>query len=316
MVSVAVLEPMSAEMQARVREICGDLELRFPRSGDPADFTGIVGDAPYIVTRGLRFPPEVLAQAPQVKLIHQWGTGVDGIPLDAARARGIMVARSPGVNAPTVADLTLALMLAALRRIPQTHASFRAGSWEMPDLWKHSRDLSELRVGLIGMGAIGSLVARRLKGFGCDIVYTDANGPVAESGLRFVEFGELVESCDVISLHVPLTEGTRHLIGAAELRRMKPGALIVNTSRGPVIDEAALVAALGSGEIGGAALDVYETEPVAPGNPLLALDNVVTLPHVAGRTHDNLTRMVAHWSGNIRLHASGREIPANCVVVP
>ncbi|MFV0358233.1 MAG: NAD(P)-dependent oxidoreductase [Tropicimonas sp.] len=311
-----MLEPMSGEMQARVREICGDLELRFPRSGDPTDFIPIIGDVPYVVTRGLRFPAEVLDRAHEVKLIHQWGTGVDGIPLDAARERNITVLRSPGVNAPTVADLTLALMLAALRRLPQTAAHFRAGNWEVPDLWKQSRDLCEARVGLVGMGAIGQAVANRLDGFGSGIVYTRRSGPLAGSAHRFVDLDELLETSDVVSLHLPLTVDNRHLIGARELRLMQADSLIVNTSRGALIDEAALIAALRGGQIGSAALDVFENEPVADNNPLLSMDNVITLPHVAGRTRDNLTRMVRHWAGNIRAHAAGEPIAESCIVLP
>ncbi|MBS9404379.1 2-hydroxyacid dehydrogenase [Halomonas sp. TRM85114] len=311
---VAVLEPMTADMQSFVRKICPGLDMRFPRSGHPDDFADIVVDAPYIVTRGLRFPASVLEQARAVRLIHQWGTGTDGIPLVEARARGITVARSPGVNAPTVADMTIGLMLATLRRIPQVHASMRTGQWEMKDLWQRTFDLSSATVGLIGLGAIGQQVAARLQGFGCEIVYTKPSGPVAGSSLRFADMDALLAQCDVISLHLPLTADTHHLLGPDCLALMKPGSVLINTSRGALVDETALVAALESAHLAGAGLDVFEKEPVAADNPLLALDSVVTLPHVSGLTRDNLVRMVSHWAANITAFDQGQPIDPACLV--
>lgn len=296
---VAVLEPMSTDMQAFVRQICPGLELRFPHSGNPNDLSGIVADAPYIVTRGLRFPASVLEQATAVRLIHQWGTGIDGIPLAEARARGIVVARSPGVNAPTVADMTIALMLATLRRLPQVHATMRTGQWEIKDLWQHTFDLSSATVGLIGFGAIGQQVAKRLHGFGCEIMYTKRSGPLAGSPLHFTDIDTLLAECDVVSLHLPLTPDTHHLLMAERLALMKKGSVLINTSRGALVDENALIAALQSAHLAGAGLDVFETEPVACDNPLLALENVVSSPHVSGLTRDNLVRMVTHWATNI-----------------
>ena len=311
---VAVLEPSTVEMQAQIARLCPDFDLRFPASGAPEDFLAVVQDAAYVVTRGLRFPSEVLAEAPRLKLIHQWGTGVDGIPLEQARARGITVARSPGVNAPTVAEATLGLILAGLRRLPQTHAALRAGQWEMPDLWKQARDLGVCTVGLVGLGAIGSAVARLLSAFGCEVIYTNASGPRPRSDLRHVEFRTLLEESDVVSLHLPLTPATRGMIDAEALARMRPGALLVNTARGGLIDEQALIRALRTGRPGAAALDVFATEPVDPANPLLSMENCITLPHVAGRTRDNFDRMVSHWAENIRAHAAGRMIDPRCLV--
>lgn len=312
---VAILEPCSPEMRARIESLCDGFDLRFPEDGEAASFLRIVGDAEYAVTRGLRFPPEVLEQAPVLKLIHQWGTGVDGIPLEAAHARNIKVARSPGVNAPTVAEATLALMLAALRRLPMVHDAFRAGTWDMPDLWHEARDLGACRVGIIGMGAIGREVVKRLRGFGCEIVYTRASGPDPTLDLPYLDLDALLETADIVSLHLPLNPATRGMINAAALGRMKPDALLVNTSRGGLVDETALIAALEHGTIGMAALDVFAREPVTGPNPLLRLPNTVTLPHVAGRTLDNVDRMVRHWSGNIRTHAKGGIIDPACMVI-
>lgn len=301
-------------MRARIATLCPDLELRFAASGNPADFIEVLAEADYAVTRGLRFPAEILAKAPRLKLIHQWGTGVDGIPLAAARARSIAVARSPGVNAPTVAEATLALMLATLRRLPQVHGALRSGQWEQPDLWREARDLGGAAVGLVGMGAIGAEVAKRLAGFGCDVTYTRASGPLPGTALRFEPLDELLAASDVVSLHLPLTNDTRGIIGEDALGRMKPGAVLINTARGGLVDEPALISALESGQLSAAGLDVFATEPVAPGNPLLSMPQVVTLPHVAGRTLDNFDRMVTHWASNIRAHAKGRTIDPACLV--
>ncbi|SFG38991.1 D-isomer specific 2-hydroxyacid dehydrogenase, catalytic domain [Palleronia marisminoris] len=311
---VAVLEPASDEMRARMETLCPDFDLRFAASGDPADFAEALGEARYAVTRGLRFPAAALDDAPKLELIHQWGTGTDGIPIEAARLRGITIARSPGVNAPTVAEATVALMLATLRRLPQVHASLRSGQWEQPDLWREARDLGSLTVGLVGMGAIGTEVAKRLDGFGCAVIYTRASGPMADCALRFAPLDALVAECDVISLHLPLTDTTRAMIDADALASMKQGAVLINTSRGGLVHEAALVAALVSGHLSGAGLDVFSSEPVSADNPLLSMPQVVTLPHVAGRTLDNFDRMVSHWADNIRAHAAGRQIAPECLV--
>ncbi|MBO0347477.1 2-hydroxyacid dehydrogenase [Roseibium sp. CAU 1637] len=312
---VAILEPASAEMRARIAYLCDGFDLRFVASDTDADMHDALKGATYAVTRGLRFPASVLEQADHLRLVHQWGTGVDGIPLEAAKARGIMVARSPGMNAPTVAESTLALMLATLRRLPQVHAAFRAGSWNQPDLWREARDLGACRVGLVGMGAIGREVFARLKGFGCDIAYTKPSGPDTSVPAPWMPFDELIGWADVISLHLPLTATSRKVIDGNVLAAMKPGSVVINTSRGGLIDETALIAALRSGQLSAAGLDVFESEPVTGPNALLDLPNTVTLPHVAGRTLDNFDRMVRHWSGNIRVHAEGREIDPDCIVV-
>ncbi|WP_174804467.1 2-hydroxyacid dehydrogenase [Martelella limonii] len=313
---VAVLEPASAQMRTRIETLCDGFDLRFVSSIETDDMRTALQGATYAVTRGLRFPAELLAGAGALKMVHQWGTGVDGIPLDVARERGVTVARSPGVNAPTVAEATLALMLATLRRLPQVQQSFRDGAWNQPDLWREARDLGCCRVGLVGMGAIGREVLKRLSGFGCAVAYTKRSGPDNALEVPFMDFDALIGWAEVISLHLPLTAGSKHLIDAKAIAAMKPGAVLINTARGGLVDEAALIDGLRSGQVGAAGLDVFETEPVTGPNPLLDMPNTVTLPHVAGRTLDNFDRMVRHWAGNIRAHAEGRTIDPDCIVVP
>ncbi|MGO4916389.1 2-hydroxyacid dehydrogenase [Pseudogemmobacter sp. W21_MBD1_M6] len=308
---VAVLEPMNAGMQAKVRTAAGpDLDLRFTASAAAADMAAVLADVEFAVVRAVALPAALLGHAPNLRLIHQWGTGTDGIPVSEARARGIQVARSPGLNAPTVADLALGLMLAVARRIPQTDAGVRAGAWAPDALWDQAFDLCEARVGLVGFGAIGQMVANRLAGFGATVSYTRASGPVAGCDLTYAPLDALLAGSDVVSLHVPLTPDTRNLINATRLAAMKPGAILINTSRGGLVDEAALAAALASGHLGGAGLDVFATEPLADDSPLRDIDSLVMLPHVGGRTRHNLDRMVGHWAGNIRIFAQGGQITA------
>jgi D-3-phosphoglycerate dehydrogenase len=311
---VAVLDVLTPEVQEQVRGYAAGLDLRFAPSASAQDFAATVQGAPYIVARSRGLPAEVLQQADAVQLVHQWGTGTDGIALDVARARGIPVARSPGLNAPTVADLTIGLMLATLRRIPQIDATTRAGNWGPAALISGARDLNGMTVGLVGFGAIGQMVARRLSGFDCTVLYHRRSGPIAGSTARHATLDEVFSTCDVVSLHAPLTDGTRHLVGAAQLAQMKPGAFLINTARGGLVDEAALTTALENRTIAGAGLDVFAQEPVNPDNPLLAMDNVVALPHIGGRTDDNLQRMVSHWAANIRAFDAGQGIDAECIV--
>jgi|TARA_R110002072_G_scaffold159872_5_gene310929 D-3-phosphoglycerate dehydrogenase len=311
---VAVLDPMSEAMQEKVRGYAPGLDLRFAASSSQEDFAAAVKGAPYIVPRGLGLPAAVLQGADAVKLVHQWGTGTDKIPLEVARDMAVPVARSPGVNAPTVADLTIGLMIAALRRIPQHHNNTRAGKWVVGALIPGARDLNGLTVGLIGFGAIGQLVARRLSGFDCDVIYNRRSGPMETADARYAEMDEVLSSSDIVSLHLPLTDASRHMIGAAQFAQMKPAAVLVNTGRGGLVDEDALIAALRDGRLSAAALDVFAQEPVDQDNPLLQMDNVVALPHIGGHTEDNLARMVSHWAGNIRAFDAGRGIDDACIV--
>ncbi|MCR8725662.1 2-hydroxyacid dehydrogenase [Frigidibacter sp. ROC022] len=311
---VAVLETVDDALAAAVRAAAGpDLDLRSAAGLDAEGLAAALKGATYAVVRGARLTPELLDGAPDIRMIHAWGTGLNCIPLEAAQARGITVARSPGLNAPSVADLTLGLMLAVLRRIPAADARLRQGTWKMDALWEGARDLSELRVGLVGVGAIGQAVARRLRGFGCDIAYTRPSGPL-DGQPGWLPLEGLLESVDILSLHLPLNAATRQLLGAAEFARMRRGAVLINTSRGGLVDQAAMIEALVSGQLGGLGLDVFDPEPPAPDNPLLSLPNTVLTPHVGGRTEDNLTRMVGNWARNIRAHHAGQPIPASDIV--
>lgn len=311
---VALLEAFDASLRAQVDEIAGgSLDLVFVDDNAIETRRAALADAEYAVIRTVHMEPELLGDAPRLKLIHQWGTGVDGIPLAAARARGIPVVRSPGVNAPSVADLTVGLMLAARRRIPQGDAWIRAGNWAEPDLYAIGRDLCGARVGLVGLGAIGKQVMRRLSGFDCDIGYSRPSGADREVP-GFMDLDELVGWAEILTLHLPLTDATRNLIGAERIARMPRGACLVNTARGGIVDETALGEALRSGHLGAAAIDAYSMEPPPPNNALLKAPNTILSAHSGGRTRDNLVRLVSHWSGNVVAHHSGGLITPECYV--
>ncbi|WP_265502422.1 2-hydroxyacid dehydrogenase [Paracoccus beibuensis] len=312
---VAVLEAFDGPTQARLRDIVGDrLRLVLIPDNGIQSRRNALAQADYAVVRSVPLEAELVAGAPRLKLIHQWGTGTDGIPLDAAQGRGIVVARSPGLNAPSVADLTIGLMLAIRRRIPQADARIRAGGWAEPDLYSVGRDLCGAKVGLVGLGAIGRQVMRRLLGFDCEIAYTRSSGPdPAVPG--YMELDQLIGWADVLSLHLPLSAPTRHLIDRNRLARMPSGSFLVNTARGGLVDEVALADALSAHHLGGAAIDAFSEEPPRPGNPLLSAPNVVLSAHSGGRCRENFHRIVRHWTVNILAHSSGETLDPSCVVV-
>ena len=230
----------------------------------------------------------VIASAPQLRVIAQVAVGTDNIDVPAATARRIVVTNTPGVLTEATADLTWALLLATARRVPEAERFLRSGSWKRWDVdLLCGADVHKKTLGLVGFGRIGQAVARRARGFAMRVLYSSRNRASAEVEQELqahhLPLDTLLQQSDFVSLHVPLRPETTHLIGAERLARMRPHAILINTSRGPVVDEKALVAALEERLIAGAGLDVFEREPaVEPG--LLALQNVVLLPHVGSAT--------------------------------
>ena len=245
-----------------------------------------------------------------LRVIANMAVGYDNIDVAAAEERGIVITNTPGVLDETTADVAFMLLLAAARRLGESERVLRAGKWEWwgpklftgPDVWGK-------KIGIVGMGRIGRAVARRARGFGMDILYHNrTRNPEAENELnaRYLDLGELLEEANFVSIHTPLTDETRYLIGAAELENMKPDAVLVNTSRGPVVDEAALAEALANGGIFAAGLDVYEEEPkVHP--KLLELENVVLAPHIGSGSIETRDKMAALAAENIVAVLSGVE---------
>ncbi len=240
--------------------------------------------------------------------------GVDHIDLAAAAARGIPVGHTPGVLTETTADLAFALLLAGARRLGEAERWLRDGRWTEALRWEPDsflgRDLHGATLGIVGLGAIGLAVARRAAGFGMRILgWSRRSKPEAGAqGIQQVDLDLLLRESDFVSLHVALAPETRHLIDAAALAAMKPTVLLVNTARGEVVDEAALVEALRSGAIGGAALDVYAAEPLAPSSPLLELDNVTLLPHLGSASVATRTRMADLAVENLLAGLAGRPL--------
>ena len=255
------------------------------------------------------------AAGDDLKVIANMAVGYDNVDLEAANERGVVVTNTPGVLTETTADTAFMLLLAAARRLGEGERIVRAGEWEAwgpkmllgPDVWGK-------KLGILGFGEIGQALARRAKGFGMELIYWNrSRKEEAEKELeaRYLELGELLETCDFLSIHAPLTEETTHLIGAPELEKMKTEAVLVNTSRGPLVDEGALADALEEGRIFAAGLDVYEEEPkVHP--KLLELENVVLAPHIGSASFETRDRMAATAGEDLRAVLRGEQ-PKNPV---
>ena len=256
------------------------------------------------------------AAGPQLRVISNMAVGVDNIDVAAATARGILVTNTPGVLTDATADLAWALILSTVRRVLEGDRMVREGRFQ---LWSPfmllGRSVAGATLGIVGMGRIGQAVARRALGWDMKVLYTRRSGPLSAGQVPHgaawehrAALDDLLVEADIVTLHVPLTPDTRHLIGARELALMKPGAYLINTARGPVVDEAALVEALRSGHLGGAGLDVYEHEPrLAPG--LAGLPNVTLLPHLGSATVETRGRMAELAALNAIAAVKGEAAP-------
>lgn len=252
-----------------------------------------------------------LELAAKCRLVHKLGAGVNTIDVDAASRCGIAVANMPGANAPSVTEGTLLLMLAALRRLPVLDRATREGrGWPSdPGLGETVRDIGGCTVGLVGYGNIAKQVEAVLATLGARVLHTSTRD---DGHPDWRPLPALLSESDIVSLHLPLTAATRHLIDQDALGLMKPDAVLVNTARGPIVDEAALAAALREGRLAAAGLDVFAAEPVEPANPLLGLDNVVLTPHVTWYTVDTMRRYLEVAVDNCRRLRDGQEL-ANVV---
>ena len=256
---------------------------------------------------------ELLGRAPRLKMIANMGVGYNHIDIAAATRRGIPVSNTPGVLTDATADLAFTLILAVARRVVEGDRRVREGKFKLwaPFLFL-GREVSGKTLGIVGFGRIGRAVARRAAGFGMRVLYHNRSrltpAEERESPAEYADLNTLLAQADFVSLHVPLSGETRHLIGAAELSRMKPTAYLINTARGPVVDEVALLATLQRGMIAGAGLDVYENEPaLTPG--LADLPNVVLLPHVGSATLETRTAMAAMAARNLIAGLDGQRPP-------
>ncbi|GLE51160.1 2-hydroxyacid dehydrogenase [Mycobacterium montefiorense] len=290
------------------------LDIRWCAADDDTDFYRELPEADVIwhVLRPLSGAD--LRRGKRLRLVHKLGAGVNTVDIEAATERGIAVANMPGANAPSVAEGTVLLMLAALRRLPALDRATRQGrGWPSdPGLGETVRDIGGCTVGLVGYGNIAKRVAAFVGAMGATVVHNSTR----DDGLPgWLPLPELLAVSDIVSLHLPLTANTHHLLNRDAIALMKPSAVLVNTSRGPVVDESALFVALRDGRLAAAGLDVFEVEPVAPDNPLFDLDNVVLTPHVTWYTADTMRRYLVEAIGNCRRLHDGEPL-ANMVNQP
>lgn len=301
---------------ALLGEAC-DLQV-WPVAGPPGpdDLRRGVADADGLLClHPDRIDAAVLHAGPRLKVVSTYAVGYDNIDIEAATRRGLPVGHTPDVMTETVADFTLLLMLAAARRLVEAVDHVRRGWGPVGPATLLGRDLHGATLGIIGLGRIGRAVARRAGGFGMRILAAGSSGSTAITAgvdVQLVSRETLLREADFVTLHVPLNARTRHLIDEQALSLMKPSAILVNTSRGPLVDHAALTAALRRGQIAGAALDVTDPEPLAPDDPLLALPNVVVSPHVGSASLATRERMAVMAARNVLAGVRGERLP-HCV---
>jgi (S)-sulfolactate dehydrogenase len=283
---ILVADDLSAEAVERLRARGIEPEVRVGLT--PAQLVGAI--APFdglLVRSATRVTAQVIEAAPRLRVIGRAGVGVDNVDLEAATRRGVLVVNTPAGSSVAVAELALGLVLSLVRHLHEATASVKAGRWEKKRL--QGRELAGKTLGIVGIGNVGSALAARARAMGMEVIAFDpfvSPDAAARMGVRIVELDALWGAADVVSLHVPLTERTRNLVDRDVLRRMRPGALLVNCARGGLVDEAALAEALAEGRLGGAAFDVFAQEPPPADHPLLALPNFVCTPHLGASTDE------------------------------
>lgn len=277
---------------------------------DRSDLLEKAAQADYFLVSGRqKISEDLLERAPDLKMIQRTGVGTEMIDTDAASSRGIPIYINRGVNAHSVAEHTILLMLASLRQLDRICTDVKLGTWEKQKNGVKTHELKGKTVGLIGLGAIGKEVTYLLNAFGAEVIYYDIFRADEETEnelrLAYTEKDDLLRRADIVSLHCPLTDETRGMIGAAELEMMKDTAIIVNTARGGLIDQKVLTEALKKDVIAGAGLDVFEKEPVNARDEILSLENVITTPHIGGVTYEAFSEMMRRAMENIRLFDEG-----------
>ena len=306
---LVILEPLGVEKEkllALAQEKLGDraqIVYYDSRTMDEQELAQRAGDADIAVLSNLPFRKAVMERCESLKMISVAFTGVDHVDMDHCREKGILVSNCAGYSNTAVSELVFGLALSLYRRIIPCDRAVREGKDKTGLV---GFELSGKKFGVVGMGAIGTRTARLAKAFGCEVLGFNRS-PRQIEGVRMVELDTLLKECDIVSLHVPLTEQTRGLIGERELGLMKPGAILINTARGPVVDSAALADALEKGRLAGAAVDLFETEPPIPqDHPLLSAPNVVATPHVAFATKEALYQRAVIVFDNVAGYLDGK----------
>jgi D-3-phosphoglycerate dehydrogenase len=306
---VVYLEPVPGDVEAIIRGCLPDGFTLHVRRGDESPVEA-VREADFVLVATTPVSAEVIEAAPRLKLIQHQGVGYDNVDVAAAAQVGIPIGLTPEGTSKPVAETVFLLILSLYRNLFIANRSLRHGQWLQWELRPQSYNLVGKKMGIVGLGRIGREVAQRAKAFECELLYYDlVRAPAeveAEYGAKYVSVDDLLAQSDVVTLHVPRTEQTQRMIGGAELARMKPAALLINTARGGLVDEAALYLALTNGQIGGAGLDVFAVEPPSVDNPLLHLDNVVAIPHIAAGTRDALADKMRAAFANMQRVAEGK----------
>ena len=269
-----------------------------------------IGDADYLVVGGrTKLDAAVIDTAPRLKMVQRSGVGIENIDLAALSARGIPLFVNQGVNARSVAEHTIMFILASLRRLFEVNVQMHQSGWTRYEWAMRSNDLYGKTVGLVGLGSVGKHVSRMLASFGVNVIYTDlvrlTQSQEAELDVRYAELSELLCAADIVSLHCPLTDTTRGIVGREQLDLMKDSGIIINTSRGGLIDQDALVDSINDGRIRGAALDVFEQEPLPDNSPLRSMPSVILSPHIAGVSLETFQSIIGGAFSNIMHYHRG-----------
>ena len=289
MLKVVLAGTYPAHTYEKLRKLLPEDQFDFVAVDKQEEYDAMT-DAEVIILRIFKAPKEVIDRNPDLKMILRWGAGFDSVDIEAAGAKGILVTNTPGANANAVSELAVTLMLTVYRKILEHTDSLRKGAWSKNTYLNSSFSLFGKLVGIVGGGNIGRQVAAKVQAFGAEVQYYDAFRLPEEMeekcGMKYVSLEELIRTSDVVTLHVPLLDSTRHMIGADQLRAMKDGALLINTARGGLVDDHALCAAVKAGKLLGAGLDGVEEEPLPAGHELLTTPGIVVTPHVGGGTAD------------------------------
>lgn len=319
--NVACLDVWAPAVREVVRRSAPpELDLHFAQTYEDSEQFALVEHAEFLLPGWAAVTAPMLQHAKRLRMIQKWGIGVDRIDVDAARRLNIPLAITAGSNAGPVAELAIALMLAVYRRIPYVDHAMRAGQWPKAEMRETCFQLAGKTIGLVGFGNIGRMLARRLRGFDARILYFDARraDPDTERTLAATQVAlpQLLAESDIVSLHAPFTPETARMINARSIASMKTGAILINTARGELVDEAALYDALVAGKLRGAGLDAFDPEPPAPDHPLLTLNQVVVTPHAGGGVFDNVENVARHALGNILAFLRGDALAAADVIIP
>lgn len=308
--------PYPKEVPGLIRELLPpDLALREIKDQESLD---AARDLEIVILRTLRMGGALIEANPGLKLIQRWGAGYDTVDIEAAGRRKVPVAVAAGVNSNAVAEHAVLLILACLRHLTALDASMKRGAWDRTKFAQNSYTIADKTLGLLGCGAIGRLVAEKARALDAHVKYYDASRLSEREektlGIEYASFGDVVSSSDILSLHLPLLEGTKNIMDAAALASMKPGSVLVNTSRGGLVDESALAKVLAEGPLMAAALDSFSEEPYPADGPLIGLENLIMTPHIGGSVVDLTLPMVRKVAANAVAVLGGKPLPRRDMV--